>query len=308
MNVGFIGLGAMGLSMARNLQRAGHLVFVNDVNRERATDALAEGAVWADTPADAARNAELCFTCVPGPAEVEMVALRENGLLSAMRPGTSWFDFTTNSPTSVRAMQEVFGRKQINVMDAPISGGPRGALAASLTYWVGGHRQVFDRHFSILKIMGDQPIYVGPSGSGCVVKLIHNCAGSMIQQCLAEAFTLGVKAGVDPAILFGALREGTNGRSRTFDRLSEQFLSGNYVPPSFSLRLARKDMDLALTMARDLQVSMPMGDRTMEDIVEAVGRGWSEHDARIAMHLKEERASVSARVQLEELDRIMRTS
>lgn len=304
MKIGFIGLGAMGLSMALNLRRAGYAVTAHDVVAEKAAAIVAEGGLWAASPAEAVKDAELCFTCVSGPTEVEAIA--RGGLLSAMSAGSTWFDFTTNSPALINSLNEECEKRQISLLDAPISGGPGGARRASLTYWIGGARDKFERYTPVLKIMGDLPIYVGPSGSGCIVKLVHNCAGSMVQQCLAEAFSLGVKAGVAPATLFAALREGTNGRSRTFDRLSEQFLTGQYTPPAFSLRLARKDMGLALTLAEELDLAMPIGERTMKDIEEAVGRGWGENDARIAMHLKEERAAISVKVDPDVLGRILR--
>src|SRR5438105_2028532 len=138
----------------------------------------------------------------------------------------------------------------------PAKGGPSGAKSGRLAIWVGGDKAVFDEHKDKLDAIGDQAMYVGPIGAGCVTKLVHNCAGYMIQTALAEVFSLGVKAGVDPLDLWAAVRQGAVGRTRTFDRLLTQFLPGQFDPPSFALRLAHKDVTLATELARELHVPM----------------------------------------------------
>ena len=129
----------------------------------------------------------------------------------------------------------------------------------------------------------DQPYYVGPIGAGCVTKLVHNCAGYTIQAALAEVFTLGVKAGVDPLALWQSVRQGAVGRGRTFDRLLGQFLPGVFEPPSFALRLAHKDMTLATELGRELHVPMRAATLALEELTEALNRGWGARDSRIAM-------------------------
>ena len=217
MKIGFIGLGAMGRNMAANLQRAGHHLKVYDVRREAAAELVSQGTVWSDGPAQAASDVEVLFTCLPGPAEVESVALGDGGVLSAMDSGSVWFDLTTNAPDVVRRLHAVFAARGIRMLDAPISGGPKGAQSRRLAFWVGGDAATFEQQEPLLKAMGDEPLYVGPVGAGSVAKLVHNCANFAVQIALAEVFTLGVKAGVDPLVLFRALRQGTTGRSRTFD-------------------------------------------------------------------------------------------
>jgi 3-hydroxyisobutyrate dehydrogenase-like beta-hydroxyacid dehydrogenase len=127
MKIGFIGVGTMGQHMATHLQDAGHDLTVFDVRREAAEPHLEAGADWADTPAGVAKGAEVIFTSLPGPPEVEAVALGADGLLDAMQPGSAWFDLTTNSPTLMRRLHAVFAERGIHVLDAPVSGGPRGA-------------------------------------------------------------------------------------------------------------------------------------------------------------------------------------
>jgi 3-hydroxyisobutyrate dehydrogenase len=167
--------------------------------------------------------------------------------------------------------------------------------------WVGGDQSTFERHLGVLRAIGDQPIYVGPIGAGSVAKLAHNCASFTVQTALAEIFTLGVKAGVEPLALFKALRQGATGRKRTFDRLAEQFLPGKYDPPAFALRLAHKDLGLALDLAREVGVPMQVAQVALKEFDEALRRGWGERDSRVTMLLQEERAGVSPRVPAEKL-------
>lgn len=301
MKIGFIGLGAMGRHMAANLQLAGHELRVHDVRREAAAALVAAGAVWSEGPAQAASGVEVLFTCLPGPAEVEAVALGDGGLLGAMEAGSVWFDLTTNAPDLVRRLSATFAARGVRMLDAPVSGGPKGAQSRKLALWVGGDAAIFEQYVPVLKAMGDEPLYVGPIGAGSVAKLVHNCANFAVQTALAEVFTLGVKAGVDPLVLFRALRQGTTGRSRTFDRLAEQFLPGIYDPPAFALRLAHKDMSLAIALARTYDVPMRIAEIAMQEMTEAMERGWGERDARITMTLQEDRAGVSVHVPLNHL-------
>ena len=153
----------------------------------------------------------------------------------------------------------------------------------------------------MLDAIGDQARYVGPIGSATVAKLVHNCAGYMLQRALSEVFTMGVKAGVDPLALWEAVRQGALGRSRTFDGLAAHFLPANYDPPDFALRLAHKDVSLAAELGRQLKVPMPMAELALEELTAAVNRGWGERDSRVAMLLQQERAGVQVAVEPERI-------
>jgi 3-hydroxyisobutyrate dehydrogenase len=305
VQVGFIGLGTMGARMAASLQRAGYRLIVNDIRREAATPHLEKGAEWVDTPRQVAAAAEVIFTSLPAPPDVESVALGENGIISAIRPGCAYFDLSTNSPALVRRICARFGEHQAQMLDAPVSGGPRGAASGRLAIWVGGERSYFDRYKSVLDAIGDQARYVGPIGSATVAKLVHNCAGYILQRALSEVFTMGVKAGVDPLALWEAVRQGALGRSRTFDGLAAHFLPANYDPPDFALRLAHKDMSLAAELGRDLQVPMPMAELALEELTGALNRGWGERDSRVAMLLQQERAGVQIAVEPERIRAVL---
>lgn len=302
MAVGFIGLGMMGKSMAANLQKAGHDLIVHDLRREAAEPHLQQGAKWADSVGELAAAVDVVFTSLPGPPEVEAVALGDGGLLATLKPGGTLFDLSTNAPSMVRKIHTRFLEKGLHMMDAPVSGGPRGALTGKLAILVGGDESVFQKHKRLLDAMGDQPRYIGPIGAGSIAKLAHNCAGYVIQTALAEVFTMGVKGGVEPIALWEAMRSGAVGRRRTFDGMIDQFLSGKYDPAAFALRLAHKDVSLTTQLGRELGLPMRLANQTLEEMTEARARGWDDRDSRVTMMLQVERAGVDVTVTPEQLE------
>ena len=253
MNIGFIGLGTMGAGMASNLSKGGYTLIVHDALKEAAAPFLSNNAQWADTPREVAEKCEVICLSLPGPTEVSSVAYGVNGLLDGIQTGGAVFDLSTNSPTVIREIGDKFKARGGHFLDAPVSGGPAGALSGKLALWVGGNKQIFEKHKSILQTMGDQVAYIGPIGAGSVAKLVHNCAGYTIQTAIGEVFTMGVKAGVEPLALWDAIRQGALGRRRTFDGLSQQFLPDSYDPPAFALKLAHKDVSLATRLAKRLE-------------------------------------------------------
>lgn len=302
MRVGFIGLGTMGSSMALNARKGGFTMAVHDLRRESAEPHLAAGATWAESVEALGRDADVVLTSLPGPREVEAVAA---GLYQSMRSGTTWFDLSTNSPTVVRRLHAQFAEKGIAVLDAPVSGGPKGAKSGKLALWVGGDKAKFDSTRKVLDAIGDQVLYIGPIGAGSVAKLVHNCAGYAMQAALVEVFTMGVKAGVEPLALWSAIRQGALGRKRTFDRIGDQFLQGKFDPPDFALNLAYKDVTLATDLAREIGVPMRMCGLAHAEMGEAVNRGWGKRDSRVYFLLQEERAGVEIKVPLEDVQAVI---
>ena len=296
MKVGFIGLGTMGGSMAYNALQGGHELVVHDIQRESATRHLEAGAVWADTPREVAEASDIVFTSLPGPTEVEAVALGEEGLAQGLTAGKVYLDLSTSTPGLIRRIHAQLAPRGIDVLDAPVSGGPRGARTRNLAIWVGGDREVYERCKPVLDAIGDKAYYVGPIGSGAIAKLVHNCTGYIVQAALAEVFTMGVKAGVEPLALWQAVRKGAIGRRGTFEGLAEHLLPGKFDPPDFALRLARKDVDLAVAVGREFDVPMRLANLTLQEMTEAMNRGWGDRDSRVAMLLQEERAGVEVRV------------
>src|SRR3989449_9336491 len=264
MKIGFIGLGTMGRHMASNLIRAGHALVVHDVRREAAAPHRDAGAGWADTPRAVAEATDVVFTSLPGPPEVEAVALGEQGLLAGLKAGKVYFDLTTNAPALVRRIHATFTAQGIHMLDAPVSGGPRGAETRRLALWVGGEEAIFKRYKAVLDAIGDQPYYVGPIGAGSIANLVPNCPGYVIQTGLAEGFTMGVKAGVDPLRVWKAGRQGAGGGRRPVDGLIQQFLPRTFEPPAFSLRLGHKDVSLAVSLGREHRGPMRLPNNTLE--------------------------------------------
>lgn len=292
MKVGFIGLGTMGRGMAANLQRAGHDMVVTDLNRDSAADFLEQGASWADTPGELAQQCGVVFTSLPTPADVQSVADGPTGLANTLAAGSAWFDLSTNSVDVVRSLQVSLADRGIAFLDAPVSGGPAGAATRQLAIWVGGDEAVFEQHKEMLAAMSDALRYIGPIGAGTVAKLTHNLASAALTAVLAEVFSMGVKAGVDPLPLWAAIRQGATGRQRVFDRLGNRFMGQDFDKPSFALRLLEKDVSLALKLGRDAGVPMQMCELVGNEVREAMDRGWGGRDSSSYMLVQWERAGL----------------
>ena len=289
MKVGFIGVGTMGAGMASNMQKGGNELVVNDLTMQSASRHLAAGATWAATPREVAAACDIVFTSLPTPADVKAVGA---GMIDGFKPGSAWFDLSTNAVDVVRSLHAEFAAKGVQFLDAPVSGGPSGANSGRLAIWVGGDKATFDKYRAQLEAMGDQARYIGPIGSGTIAKLVHNAAGAAVNVVLSEVFTMGVKAGVEPLALFAAIRQGAGGRARLFDRMQKQFLTGVYDPPDFALRLLHKDVSLACQLAREVSVPMRLTNMAHQELTEAMNRGWEKRDSRIGALLQQERAGI----------------
>jgi 3-hydroxyisobutyrate dehydrogenase-like beta-hydroxyacid dehydrogenase len=290
--VGFIGLGTMGGKMATNIQKAGYKIVVHDLHRQSASHHLQAGAEWAETPRALAEKSDVIFTSLPEPADVERVALGADGLIEGVKKGAAYFDLSTNAQSVVKAVHTAFAAKGVQMLDAPVSGGPSGAASRKMAIWVGGDRETYDKYKPVLDAMGDRPSYVGAIGTATVAKLVHNMSSYAISCALAETFTMGVKAGMDPVALWEAVRQGVTGRRLTLDGLLNQFLPGKYDPPDFALKLATKDVKLATQLGRELGVPMRICNLAYSEMMEACNRGWEGRDSRVVMVLEQERAGV----------------
>ena len=291
----------MGRHMASHLQAAGHDLIVHDLRPEAAEAHLAAGATWAGTPAEVMAATEMTFTSLPKPEDVHAVALGTQGLIASAHTGKVYFDLSTNSVATIREIHQRFLAVGAIVCDAPVSGGPAGARDRKLTIYAGGDEGTVDTYRSVLGAFSDQVLYIGPLGSGTVAKLMHNCVGYVLNAAIAEVFSVGTRAGVDPLALWRALRNGANGRRRTFDGLVDQFLPHSFDRPAFALALAHKDVSLATALGREMGVPMRLSELTLADMTEALGRGWGERDSRVAMLLQEERANVRIEVAPDDL-------
>jgi 3-hydroxyisobutyrate dehydrogenase len=308
MNVGFIGLGKMGQGMARNLLKAGVSLMVYDANPAAAKQVTDSGAQGAASVAELSRQVDVLFTSLPGPVQVEEVILGANGVMANMKPGLVLFELSTSSLALNRRIHAAFKERGASMLDAPVSGGPAGAASGDLALWVGGDKEVFDQHFELLSAMGDKASHVGPIGSGTVAKLSHNVLGYMFLASMAEVFSMAVKAGMDPLDLWEAMWLGMVGKGSPMNSLVNQFLPGKFETPAFALKLAHKDVMLATNMAKELGVPMRLANMTLEEMTEALARGFGEQDSRAYMKLQLERAGVKIAVDPERLERAVEKS
>ena len=296
MRIAFIGLGNMGGPMALNLIKAGHSLIVHDVRKEAGAPHLAQGATWADSVRDAARQGELILTSLPGPPEVEAVALGADGILAAAQPGSIYADLSTNSPTVMRKIHAAFKAKGIHVLDSPVSGGVIGAKRGTLQVMVGGEEGVYNEVKGVLGAIGNNVGYMGAIGSGTIAKLVHNMISILSRSLIAEGFTLGVKAGVKPESLLEAIRGASFGQGLILSHMiPDVVFKGDFDSVRFALKLARKDVGLATALAREFDVPMPMAAAGEQILVEAMARGWGERDSTSPWQLQEQRAGVEVR-------------
>lgn len=296
MRVGWIGLGNMGGPMAMNVLKAGHTMVVHDLRRSAAEPFLAGGATWADSARAVAQASEIVFTSVPGPKEMDAIALGPDGILEGMRPGSAYVDLTTNSPMLVRRVEAIFRERGFPMLDAPVSGGVTGAVSRNLVMMVGGDRAVYEQYQPVLDAIGKNVTYTGAIGSGNVCKLVHNCASNVARLGIGECFAMGVKAGVELTPLWEAVRGGAMGSMRTLhEGLPSTLFKGKLEPPSFALALAHKDVALATSLGREVGAPMPFSNLAEQYLLEAVGRGWGNLDSNAVVTLQEERAGVQLR-------------
>ena len=305
MKVGFIGLGTMGASIALNAIKGQNSLIVHDINRDAAGPHMEMGAEWATSPKEVAAQSEVVFTSLPGPPEVESVVLGGEGLADGFSKGSAFFDLSTNSPTVMRRLHAAMQERGVEVMDAPVSGGPDGAKSGTMAIWVGGDKATFDKYKTVLDTMGDAARYIGPIGAGSIAKLVHNLSGYIMGAALAETFSMGVKAGLEPDALWEAVRQGALGRRRSFDTLHRNYLPQRFDPPDFALKLARKDVALACEVGREFEVPMKLSHTVLAEMTEAINRGWGGRDSRVAMLLQNERAGVDIKVDPARLKEIL---
>ena len=293
MRVGFIGIGLMGRHMARHILDGGNDLTVYDIDKTAAAELLDKGANWASSPADAARNSEVVFTSLPRPQDVADVVLGEGGVLSGASEGTTFFDLSTTDPDTIQRISDASLDLGITVLDAPVSGGTIGAEKGTLCIMVGGDQLLYDRYKPVLDLMGNQVVYCGNLGSGAICKIVNNLIGMTLGVVLSEAFSIGVKAGVDPMTLYKAISM-SSGETRQMHTFPNTLFEGNFKP-GFKLDLGAKDVGLATDMGRALKVPMEISNLVQQKYVEAQNRGWGADSSISIVRLQEERAGIEIR-------------
>ena len=260
----FIGLGNMGGPMAGNLVKAGHEVTVFDLSKDAVAALVSEGAKTADTAHEAANGAECVITMLPAGQHVEAVYLGDDGLLAKLPAGTLVIDSSTIAPETARGVAEVARAKDIPFLDAPVSGGVGGAKAGTLTFICGGSEEAFNKAKPILDAMGKNIFHAGDHGSGQVAKICNNMLLAILMSGTSEALALGVKNGLDPAVLSEIMKQSSGGNwalnvYNPWPGVMEGVPASRNYEGGFLVNLMTKDLGLAFENAVKNQASIPMG-------------------------------------------------
>ena len=281
MQLGFVGTGTMGAPMAGCLIDAGHRLTVYDI-RPEATAALCErGARLATNPAAAARESEVVFTSLPGPQAVEATVLEPlTGMLAGMQAGSGYIDMTTNAPAVARRIAEACRARNVDMLDAPVSGRP-----PSMTVMVGGDEAVFTRYRPLLAAMAGNIFHVGAAGAGCIAKLVTQYLGYTNFIAALEGMLIGAKAGIDLGIL-AQIVPLSAGASRTFDNIPRSVLSGGFTAGG-TLDIVAKDLSLACDLAREVAAPAHLGLLAHDVFHRAQAQGWGQAGFPVAARILE---------------------
>ena len=284
--VACIGLGQMGLAIARNLLRAGYSLtgFDVDADRRRLLDAPS-----AASPAAAASGADVVITSLPSPQVIETVAFGPHGIHEGIEPGTTFIDMSTNDPALSRRMAQRFAALDVGALDAPVSGGPRGAEEGSLTVMVGGPTELFQRWRRLFEVLGERVVLVGDAGAGQVAKLCNNLISGVTMTAISEACTIAAQQGIAPGVLYDLLTHSV-GDSRVLRTrfpvggVDAGHPSSHDYAPLFTLTLMLKDLRLAAALADQLGLSAPVIHTAIERYKASEEAGYGELDYS-AVHL-----------------------
>ncbi|MFZ2971272.1 MAG: NAD(P)-dependent oxidoreductase [Ferribacterium limneticum] len=282
MKIGFIGLGAMGRPMAMHLQRAGHELAVWARRPESIGDLPARVCA---TPAELGRCCEVVFTVVTSSADVEGVALGSDGLIEGMASGSVLVDCSTIAPDAARHIAARLAEKGIHFLDAPVSGGEQGAIAATLAIMAGGEAAVLDRVRPLLDCLGQRIVHIGPNGAGQVAKACNQMIMVAAIEAAAEAMRLAAGAGVDCAKVRQALAGGS-AASRVLDVMGERMVSRDFSA-GIEARLHHKDFGLVLEAARQSGVPVPLTAVVAQQLNALMAQGWGRDDTSSLLRVLE---------------------
>lgn len=284
--IGLIGLGIMGLPMARNLMKAGYSLTVNNRSPEPEQALAAEGAQVARTAREVAERSDIVITMLPDSPQVEEVVLGENGVAEGLRAGSLYIDMSSVAPSTARKVAEALQAQGADALDAPVSGGQVGAEQGTLSIMVGGSEEGFERARPIFEAVGKNIVYIGGPGAGQVTKICNQIVVALTIQAVAEALTLARKSGVDAAKVREALLGGF-AQSRILDLHGQRILDGNFQA-GFRIHLHRKDLRLALEAGREQAVPLPATANVAElmNAMIAQGLGDLDHSGLAALYAK----------------------
>jgi 2-hydroxy-3-oxopropionate reductase len=285
MNIGFIGLGVMGRPMSLHLVRAGHNVSVYARRPEAASPLVAAGASCCGTPADLASRSEIVITMVTATRDVEEVLLGADGVINGAKPGTTVIDMSTIAPRATREIAAALAARQVRMLDAPVTGGPAGAEAATLTIMVGGDAAVLDEARPVLERLGNRIVHMGGHGAGQIAKACNQLALLVNAEGVAEALSLGRRCGLDPRTLRHALLGGI-AASRVLEVFGERMAERQFTP-GMATRLYDKDLGIVLELARQVGQSLPAAAVMRQQIDALVAEGKANKDLAALIELVE---------------------
>jgi 3-hydroxyisobutyrate dehydrogenase len=255
LKIAFIGTGLMGFPMARNLLKAGFSVTAYNRTRSRAEPLSSHGASIAASPRDAAQSADVIITIVSDTPDVREVILGEQGVVKSAKPGSILIDMSTISPRATREIAAALAENGVEMLDAPVSGGEKGAIEATLSIMVGGKREIFEKCRPVFDAMGKKLVYCGGHGQGQMTKLCNQIAIATNLVAAAEAIAFAKKAGLDPMTMIEAVGAGAAG-SWVINVLGPKMVSRDFAP-GFMVKLQQKDLRLVMEAASELSVSLP---------------------------------------------------
>ncbi len=238
MKVGFIGLGIMGKPMSKNLLKAGYSLVVADRNPEAIADVIAAGAETASTAKAIAEQCDVIITMLPNSPHVKEVALGENGIIEGAKPGTVLIDMSSIAPLASREISEALKAKGIDMLDAPVSGGEPKAIDGTLSVMVGGDKAIFDKYYDLMKAMAGSVVHTGEIGAGNVTKLANQVIVALNIAAMSEALTLATKAGVNPDLVYQAIRGGLAGSTLSVDAAVRNMVELTGVTPAEAIHMA----------------------------------------------------------------------
>jgi len=291
----FIGLGAMGKPMAINMINAGFELVVYDINPDPVNALAALGAEAGESAAKAASTADVVITVLPECEHVKSVYLGGNGIIQSARSGTVLIDMSSIAPHTTKQVAAEAEDSGCRFMDAPVSGGTVGAEKGSLTIMVGGDPALLDAHRNILETMGKTIYHLGPVGMGETVKMINQILVGINIMGIAEAFTLGVKLGADPKVLYEVIRASSGNSFLVDGRVPNYILKGDFDQPGFALNLLRKDVGLAVESAMMNSVPLFIAGQVFQYLSMASASGFGSKDMSSVIQLMEQVAGVEVR-------------
>ena len=281
--IGFIGLGIMGKPMAKNLIKAGYSLVVHNRSRGKVDELVKEGATAATSPKEVASGVDIVITMLPNSPDVELVALGPGGIKEGSKPGQLLIDMSTINPIVSQKIAKELLTIGVAMVDAPVSGGEKGAIDAALSIMAGGEPQDFERALPVFNALGKTITHMGPLGTGGFTKLANQIIVAINLTAIGEALVFGTKAGVDPQKMIRALSGGLAG-SKCLDQKSDKILSGDFAP-GFKIDLHSKDLNLISDAARSVGVPIPMA-AFVEQLFAALrvrGRGGLDHSGVITL-------------------------